>query len=165
MTQCCVPRVRSRCMRNLDIEISRWIHELSDVYSLILHIPGMSVIGIDFGDESLTVAAARRGGIDVLQNDIGKRKTRSGMSFGSVQRFIGDEFTNQYLSNATNSVIYAKRLIGKMFDDPEVAHEQKFIPSKLVADANGRVAIQVSLIPVASSENIRTIFCSLTQYY
>lgn len=103
----------------------------------------MSVVGIDFGDESLTVAVARRAGIDVLQNEIGKRKTRSLVSFGSTQRFITDEATSQYLSNAANSVVYIKRIIGKMFSDPEIAHEQKFIPAKLVPDAQGRVALQV----------------------
>jgi len=103
----------------------------------------MSVVGIDFGDESLTVAVARRGGIDVLQNEIGKRKTRSLVSFGSVQRFIADEAISQYLSNAANSVVYIKRIIGRLFSDPEVAHEQRFIPARLVPDARGRVAVAV----------------------
>ncbi len=103
----------------------------------------MSVVGIDFGDESLTVAVARRAGIDVLQNEIGKRKTRSMLSFGSVQRFVADEAITQYLSNNANSVVFIKRIIGKMFNDPDIAHEQKFIPAKLVPDATGRVALAV----------------------
>ncbi len=103
----------------------------------------MSVVGIDFGDESLTVAVARRQGIDVLQNEVGKRKTRSGMSFSVDQRLVGDEMTNQYMSNAANSVVALKRIMGKMFDDPDVQTEQKFMVSKLVPDENGRVGIKL----------------------
>jgi hypothetical protein len=51
-----------------------------------------------------------------------------------------------------------------MFNDPEVAEEQKYIPSKLVADAQGRVAIQVSVfsrkspICLTSSFDLRVLF-------
>jgi heat shock protein 4 len=106
----------------------------------------MSVIGIDFGDESLTVAAVRNGGIDVLQNEIGKRKTRSMVSYTSSQRFIADDAISHYLSNSANSVVFVKRLLGKMFDDVETAHEQHFSPARLVADDSGRVAIAVKYL-------------------
>src|SRR5690606_8009583 len=101
----------------------------------------MSVVGIDFGDESLTVAVARRAGIDVLQNEVGKRKTRSGYSYGREQRYIGDEMTSQFMSNAANSVVCVKRILGKMYNDPDIAIEKELFPSQLVEDANGRVAI------------------------
>ncbi len=102
----------------------------------------MSVVGIDFGDENLTIACARRAGIDVLQNEVGKRKTRSGFCCHHVHRHIGAEFPGQFQSQAANSLIFLKRIIGKMFNDPEVQHEQQFMYSKLVEDENGRVAVQ-----------------------
>lgn len=104
----------------------------------------MSVVGIDFGDESLTVAVARRAGIDVLQNEVGKRKTRSGISFTSDQRLVGDEMTSQFMSNSANSIITLKRVIGKMYNDPDIAIEQSFLPVKIVPDAAGRAAFKVS---------------------
>lgn len=35
----------------------------------------MSVVGIDFGTTSALVAAVRRGGIDVVQNQVSSRQT------------------------------------------------------------------------------------------
>lgn len=35
----------------------------------------MSVIGIDFGTQNITIAAAQKGGIDVLLNDVSARQT------------------------------------------------------------------------------------------
>ncbi len=104
----------------------------------------MSVIGIDFGDESITVAAARHGVIDVLQNDIGKRKTRSIVAYGPTQRFIADDASAQLSSNRDNTVIYAKRLLGTPFASASVAREQRFCPAKIAPDANGRAAFSVT---------------------
>ncbi|GKG51238.1 heat shock 70 kDa protein 16-like protein, partial [Tanacetum coccineum] len=45
----------------------------------------MSVIGFDIGNENCVVAAAKRGGIDVLLNDEAKRETPGVVSFGDKQ--------------------------------------------------------------------------------
>uniref|UniRef100_A0A0A9WQG3 Heat shock 70 kDa protein 4L n=1 Tax=Lygus hesperus TaxID=30085 RepID=A0A0A9WQG3_LYGHE len=101
----------------------------------------MSVVGIDFGDDYLTIACARRAGIDVLQNEIGKRKTRAGFSLHHVHRHIGDEFLNQFQSNTANCLIFLKRLLGKQYDDPDVEYERKYMYVKLDKDDEGRVII------------------------
>ncbi|GKG45203.1 heat shock protein 70 family protein, partial [Tanacetum coccineum] len=49
----------------------------------------MSVIGFDIGNENCVVAAAKRGGIDVLLNDEAKREMPGVVSFGDKQRFLG----------------------------------------------------------------------------
>jgi len=127
----------------------------------------MSVFGLDFGDESLTVAAFRNNTIDVLQNEIGKRKTRAMVSYHARQRFVADDAISHYLSNSANTVVYIKRIIGKWFSDPDVAHEQKFIPAKLVPDADGRVAIAVRHLDkdvvVTPEEVVATLLAKIKQ--
>ena len=49
----------------------------------------MSVIGLDFGNESSIVGIARKKGIDVLLNDESKRETPSMVGFGQKQRSLG----------------------------------------------------------------------------
>jgi len=103
----------------------------------------MSVVGIDFGDESLTIAVARRAGIDVLQNDVGKRKTRSAISYTSNQRLVGDESVSHLMSNAANSIIAVKRFVGRTADDPDLELERQLNTTNVVADENGRAAIKL----------------------
>lgn len=93
----------------------------------------MSVVGFDFGAESCVIAVARRRGIDVLQNDLGKRKTASFVAFSDAQRLIGDEGGAQYMSNYKNTFCYMKRFLGRKSNDPTLAKEMDFIPFATVA--------------------------------
>lgn len=49
----------------------------------------MSVIGIDFGNESCYVAAAKAGGIETLANDYSLRATPSCVAFHGKKRILG----------------------------------------------------------------------------
>lgn len=50
----------------------------------------MSVVGIDFGNLSLLIGQAGRGGVDVILNDSSNRQTATAVSIQGKQRFIGD---------------------------------------------------------------------------
>lgn len=50
----------------------------------------MSVAGIDFGNLSLLIAQAGKGGVDVILNDSSNRQTATFVSIQDKQRFIGD---------------------------------------------------------------------------
>lgn len=50
----------------------------------------MSVAGIDFGNLSLLIALAGKGGVDVILNDSSNRQTSTAVSIQGKQRFIGD---------------------------------------------------------------------------
>lgn len=101
----------------------------------------MSVVGIDFGSESSKVAVARRKAIDVLQNEVGNRKTASFVGFHDRQRLIGDEAAAQSMGNAANTFFCMKRFLGVSFDDPWVARESAYIPFKPV-NLNGKVGFE-----------------------
>ncbi len=66
--------------------------------------------------------------IDVLQNEVGNRKTASFVGFADKHRLIGDEAAAQCMSNCLNTVVYMKRFIGLNFDDPAVAREAAYVP-------------------------------------
>lgn len=50
----------------------------------------MSVVGLDFGNLSVLIAQAGRGGVDVILNDSSNRQTASYVSIQGKQRFLGD---------------------------------------------------------------------------
>jgi len=50
----------------------------------------MSCIGIDIGYANGVVAIARRGGIDILDNEVSKRNTACMVGFSGNERKIGE---------------------------------------------------------------------------
>lgn len=96
----------------------------------------MSVVGFDLGNSSCIVAAARRRGIDVLQNEVGNRKTASLVGFSDKQRSLGDEATSTFMGNYKNTIKAAKRLLGRKMNDPSFDEEAKHVPTKFVAVEN-----------------------------
>lgn len=103
----------------------------------------MSVVGFDFGTVNCKVAVARKGGIDVLQNETGHRITPSAIGFQGKQRFLGGEALAQYVNNAKNTVTNVKRLLGHHLDDADVKSEQTFLSCKLAKVRQNDVGVQV----------------------
>nr|GFB58282.1 heat shock protein 70 family [Tanacetum cinerariifolium] len=83
----------------------------------------MSVIGFDIGNENLVVAAAKRGGIDVLLNDEAKRETPGVVSFGDKQRFLGSAGPAFATTNPKSTISQIKRLIGRQYNEPSVQED------------------------------------------
>lgn len=105
----------------------------------------MSVIGIDFGTQNCTIAAAQKGGIDVLLNEVSNRQTPCMASFGEKERALGESALTQFARNTKNTVINAKRFIGRSYDEKEVQEELKNVPFKSFKNENGQVGIEVTL--------------------
>ncbi|XP_017137802.1 heat shock 70 kDa protein 4 isoform X2 [Drosophila miranda] len=106
----------------------------------------MSVIGIDFGNESCYVAAARSGGIETLANDYSLRATPSAVAFDGKKRIIGVAAKNQQVTNMKNTVGGFKRLLGRKFNDPHVQHELTSIPARVEARADGSIGFKVNYL-------------------
>jgi molecular chaperone DnaK (HSP70) len=94
-------------------------------------------IGIDLGNDYMVVTAVRQG-VDVLQNDVGKRKTRMAVTYNADNREIGDDAFSQYLSKFNMSAMYFKRLLGKQYglDDEDIEKEKRFLPNKFSPPAS-----------------------------
>ncbi|XXG48712.1 hypothetical protein AAC387_Pa02g3084 [Persea americana] len=103
----------------------------------------MSVVGLDFGNESCIVAVARQRGIDVVLNEESKRETPAVVSFGEKQRFIGTAGSASTLMNPKNSISQVKRLLGRQFSDPEVQRDLQSLPFAVTKGPDGFPLIQV----------------------
>ncbi|XP_017796871.1 PREDICTED: 97 kDa heat shock protein isoform X2 [Habropoda laboriosa] len=103
----------------------------------------MSVIGIDFGNESCYVAVARAGGIETIANDYSLRNTPSCVAFSGKNRILGVAAKNQMVTNMKNTIHGFKRLLGRKYNDPQVQRELQMLPFKVTQQSDGGIGIHV----------------------
>ncbi|XP_034825268.1 97 kDa heat shock protein isoform X1 [Maniola hyperantus] len=106
----------------------------------------MSVIGIDFGNESCYIAVAKAGGIETIANDYSLRGTPSCVAFSPKNRILGVAAKNQMITNMKNTVFGFKRLLGRKFSDPHVQKELKHFPFKVEQRPDGGIGIRVNYL-------------------
>lgn len=103
----------------------------------------MSVIGIDFGNSTSVVGAARNRGIDIIANEASRRETASLVGFKDNRRYLGEAAATQRIGNIQNTISNIKRLIGKKFNQEDVQNEIKRLPYKVVQVGENDIGIQV----------------------
>jgi len=103
----------------------------------------MSVIGIDFGDDSCYIAVARQGGIETIANDYSLRATPSCVAFTGKNRTMGVAAKNQTGTNMKNTVWHFKKFIGRKFKDPLVQREVVGLPYDVLETDDGGIGIRV----------------------
>nr|UTH79107.1 heat shock protein 70-4 [Protohermes costalis] len=106
----------------------------------------MSVIGIDFGNESCYVAVAKAGGIETIANDYSLRGTPSCVAFAQKNRILGVAAKNQQVTNMKNTVYNFKRLLGRSVNDPDAQRELKMMPYRYVQTENDKIGIKVNYL-------------------
>jgi len=92
----------------------------------------LSVVGIDLGNMDSIVAMAKSKKIEVLTSDTGKRKSPSVISFDGKERRMGASAKSGMINQSNNTFFSFTRLLGRRFDDPEIALEKKHLPYTLV---------------------------------
>ncbi len=96
------------------------------------------VIGIDLGTTNSCVAVMEGKEPRVIENTEGSRTTPSVVAFSEDgERLIGQPAKRQAVTNPENTVFAIKRLIGRPYDDPTVAKDQKMVPFEIVKADNG----------------------------
>jgi len=96
------------------------------------------VIGIDLGTTNSCVAVMDGGDPRVIENSEGGRTTPSIVAFTeSGERLVGLPAARQAVTNPENTLFAIKRLIGRRFDDPNVAKDKKLVPYEIVENSNG----------------------------
>ncbi|MBV1951635.1 MAG: Hsp70 family protein, partial [Cycloclasticus sp.] len=79
------------------------------------------IIGIDLGTTNSCVAVLDGDSAKVLENSEGARTTPSIVAFTAENEvLVGQSAKRQAVTNPTNTVFAAKRLIGRMFKDDVV---------------------------------------------
>lgn len=104
----------------------------------------MSVVGIDIGSQNCVVAAVKRGGIDVLANEVSKRETPSVVTFGDRERALGEAGMVQEMRNLQNSCRNFKRLLGLRYKEEAAQRELKRCTFRHKELEDGRIGIIVN---------------------
>jgi molecular chaperone DnaK len=105
---------------------------------------GERIIGIDLGTTNSCVAVLEDGEARVVPNPEGARTTPSVVAVSDKgEQLVGQIAKRQAITNPTNTVYAAKRLIGRKFDDPEVRELAKFLPYEIVAADNGDAWVSI----------------------
>lgn len=101
------------------------------------------IIGIDLGTTNSCVAIMEGGQPKVLENKEGARTTPSIVATAkNGERVVGLAAKRQAVTNPANTLFSIKRLIGRRFDDAEVARDKQMMPYAIVKHGDG-VAIKM----------------------
>lgn len=100
------------------------------------------VIAIDLGTTYSCVGVWQKDDVIILKNRQGNTRTSTCVAFTKTDRLIGDAAKCQGSLNPANTIVDAKRLIGRQFDDPKIQKDITLWPFNLVNVA-GKPKIQV----------------------
>ena len=100
------------------------------------------VIGIDLGTTNSCIAIMDGSAARVIENSEGARTTPSIVAFTEDERLVGQSAKRQAVTNPENTVFGVKRLIGRRFDDADLAKDQKHMPFNVVDGGNGDAWIE-----------------------
>uniref|UniRef100_A0A7S1I0A8 Uncharacterized protein n=1 Tax=Eutreptiella gymnastica TaxID=73025 RepID=A0A7S1I0A8_9EUGL len=103
----------------------------------------MAVFGVDFGNLASKISVARRGGIDIIVNEVSKRETTSLVSFGDKSRNLGEKALDLAVRNWANTIGNLKRLVGVKYGSEAYKHEAKFLRNQMRAAIDGTVEFKV----------------------
>jgi len=102
------------------------------------------IVGIDLGTTNSCVAVMEGDEVKVIPNAEGSRTTPSVVAFAQDgERMVGQIAKRQALTNPTNTIYAAKRLIGHKYDEPALQQLQRVLPYSLVPATNGDAWISV----------------------
>ncbi len=100
------------------------------------------ILGIDLGTTNSAMAVMEGGTPRVLENHEGNRTTPSIVAVSkSGERLVGTTAKRQAVVNPKNTIFSVKRLIGRPWKDPEVAHDQAWFPFPIKESSSHGVEI------------------------
>ncbi|MBS1302497.1 molecular chaperone DnaK [Loktanella sp. SALINAS62] len=100
------------------------------------------VIGIDLGTTNSCIAIMDGSKPRVIENSEGARTTPSIVAFTDDERLVGQPAKRQAVTNPENTIFAVKRLIGRRFDDSDLAKDKKNMPFTVVDGGNGDAWVQ-----------------------
>jgi molecular chaperone DnaK len=102
------------------------------------------VIGIDLGTTNSCVAILEGGQPQVIANSEGGRTTPSVVAVNdSGERLVGQIAKRQAITNPQNTVYAVKRLIGRRFDDADVAKARTHLGYEVVKSDNNAAYVKL----------------------
>ncbi len=102
------------------------------------------ILGIDLGTTNSAMAITEGGSPKIIENKEGNRTTPSIVAVSkNSERLAGLLAKRQAVVNPLNTLFSIKRLIGRRWDDSEVARDLKWLPYKLQKSASGGVEVKM----------------------
>jgi molecular chaperone DnaK len=95
------------------------------------------IIGIDLGTTNSCVAVIENGKSKVIENSEGARTTPSIVAYANDEILVGASAKRQAVTNPTNTIYAAKRLIGRKFKEQAVQKDINLMPYKIIEASNG----------------------------
>ncbi len=103
-----------------------------------------SIIGIDLGTTNSCVAVMEGDKVRVIENAEGDRTTPSVVAYlENDEVIVGQPAKRQAVTNPTNTVYAAKRLIGRRYDEEVVSKDKEIVPYKIIRADNGDAWVEV----------------------
>lgn len=101
------------------------------------------ILGIDLGTTNSAMAVMEGGKPTILENSEGNRTTPSVVAMSKTgERLVGTLAKRQAVVNSAQTIYSAKRLIGRMYDDPTTQKEKAMLPYAIQKGADGGVEIK-----------------------
>ncbi len=102
------------------------------------------IIGIDLGTTNSCVAVMEGDKVRVIENAEGDRTTPSVVAYlDNEEVLVGQPAKRQAVTNPTNTVYAAKRLIGRRYDEEVVKKDKEIVPYKIIRADNGDAWVEV----------------------
>ena len=102
------------------------------------------IIGIDLGTTNSVVAVMEGGEPTVISTAEGGRLCPSVVGFTkNNERLVGQTARRQAVVNSDNTIFSVKRLMGRRYDDAEVAKAREILPYKIVEGPAGDARVSV----------------------
>ena len=96
------------------------------------------IIGIDLGTTNSAMAVMQSGKPEIITNSEGARTTPSVVAKNkNGDRLVGQVARRQQVTNPSNTIYEAKRLIGRNWNDKEVQRDLKLMGYEIVKSGNG----------------------------
>jgi len=115
------------------------------------------IIGIDLGTGFSCVAVMEGDKSEVIVNATGNRTTPSIVAFTDEGKIVGETAQRQATTNPEKTVFEAKRLIGRLYDDPDVKKFKENAPFKIIKGKAGEALIKAgeeTISPVAIAASV-----------
>jgi molecular chaperone DnaK len=95
------------------------------------------IIGIDLGTTNSCVSVIENNIPKVIENAEGARTTPSIVAYTATEVLVGATAKRQSVTNPTNTIYAAKRLIGRKFKEEAVQKDIDLMPYKIIEADNG----------------------------
>jgi molecular chaperone DnaK len=102
------------------------------------------IIGIDLGTTNSCVSVIENNIPKVIENSEGARTTPSIVAYTANEILVGATAKRQSVTNPTNTIYAAKRLIGRKFKEEAVQKDIDLMPYKIIESDNGDAWIQAN---------------------